>query len=240
MACIRCFISRDGTDWGVAWEGGAGASLSGSNGQLPIGTGSGVTWATLTAGNGLAVTNGAGSITVGETPLAGSAAEFRLPDKVPYRNGVDSTDNMADSADGCKFLRFTVPHSRTTTKVSFRVGTAGVTGAVGIYNGATLAKIRSVDSISLAAGAANNTQTYTSLTWDSGAEYIVVWSASSTTPTLLSTAALTAGQNSFWNVGSVQFGTCTALSSSGVMPATLTGMTAITGSDAVPFFTFHN
>ena len=44
--------------------GGTGLTATPTNGQLPIGNGTGYTLATLTAGTGIAVTNGAGSITV--------------------------------------------------------------------------------------------------------------------------------------------------------------------------------
>ena len=45
--------------------GGTGLTATPSNGQLPIGNGTGYTLATLTAGSGISVTNGSGSITVG-------------------------------------------------------------------------------------------------------------------------------------------------------------------------------
>ena len=54
----------------IAWKvvpvsaGGTGLTATPTNGQLPIGNGTGYTLATLTAGTGIAVTNGAGSITV--------------------------------------------------------------------------------------------------------------------------------------------------------------------------------
>jgi hypothetical protein len=44
--------------------GGTGLTATPTNGQLPIGNGTGYTLAALTAGTGIAVTNGAGSITV--------------------------------------------------------------------------------------------------------------------------------------------------------------------------------
>lgn len=48
-------------------QGGTGLTGTPSNGQLPIGNGSGYTLGTLTAGAGLSVTNGSGSITVAST-----------------------------------------------------------------------------------------------------------------------------------------------------------------------------
>jgi hypothetical protein len=48
---------------GVA-EGGTGLDTTPTNGQLPIGNGSGFSFSTLTAGTGITITNGAGSITI--------------------------------------------------------------------------------------------------------------------------------------------------------------------------------
>lgn len=50
-----------------ASQGGTGVSAAPTNGQLLIGNGSGYTLATLTAGAGIAVTNGAGSVTIAGT-----------------------------------------------------------------------------------------------------------------------------------------------------------------------------
>jgi hypothetical protein len=43
-----------------------------TNGQLNIGNGTGFTRATLTAGSGISITNGTGSITIASTLLAGA------------------------------------------------------------------------------------------------------------------------------------------------------------------------
>jgi hypothetical protein len=45
-------------------QGGTGLTASPTNGQLPIGNGSGYTLAALTAGSGISITNGAGSISI--------------------------------------------------------------------------------------------------------------------------------------------------------------------------------
>ena len=48
-------------------NGGTNLSATPANGQLPIGNGSGYALATLTAGTGIGITNGAGTITIGVT-----------------------------------------------------------------------------------------------------------------------------------------------------------------------------
>jgi hypothetical protein len=52
-------------------EGGTGLSATPSNGQIPIGNGSGYTLAGITAGSGITVTPGAGSITIAATAGGG-------------------------------------------------------------------------------------------------------------------------------------------------------------------------
>jgi hypothetical protein len=61
------------TDIAVA-DGGTGVSTVPTNGQLLIGTGTGYSVAALTAGAGVTITNGSGSITVGIPPRAVAAS----------------------------------------------------------------------------------------------------------------------------------------------------------------------
>ncbi len=62
-------IDDGGAALGIA-QGGTGLTSTPANGQLPIGNGTNYTLATLTAGTGITVTNGAGTITLdGTTPL---------------------------------------------------------------------------------------------------------------------------------------------------------------------------
>lgn len=56
--------------------GGTGLTGTPSNGQIPIGNGSGFTAATLTAGSGISITNGAGSITIAASTSGISAQYF--------------------------------------------------------------------------------------------------------------------------------------------------------------------
>jgi len=53
-------------------QGGTGLSSTPSNGQLNIGNGTGFTRATLTAGSGISVTNGAGTVTIAATGGSGT------------------------------------------------------------------------------------------------------------------------------------------------------------------------
>ncbi len=59
-------ISLSGTALPVA-NGGTGLTATPTNGQLAIGNGTGYSLATLTAGSGISVTNGSGSITIAAT-----------------------------------------------------------------------------------------------------------------------------------------------------------------------------
>ena len=60
----------NGTAIGVAY-GGTGLTATPTNGQLPIGNGSGYSLATLTAGTNVSISNTAGGITISATPAAG-------------------------------------------------------------------------------------------------------------------------------------------------------------------------
>ena len=62
----------NGTAIGTAY-GGTGLTATPSNGQLPIGNGSGYSLATLTAGTNVSISNTAGGITISATPSAGGS-----------------------------------------------------------------------------------------------------------------------------------------------------------------------
>ena len=64
-------FTYSGTALPVA-NGGTGLTSTPANGALDIGNGTGFTRTTLTAGSGVSVTNGAGSITIASSPAAGS------------------------------------------------------------------------------------------------------------------------------------------------------------------------
>jgi hypothetical protein len=62
----------NGTAIGVAY-GGTGLTTTPTNGQLPIGNGTGYTLATLSAGTNVSISNTAGGITISATPSAGGS-----------------------------------------------------------------------------------------------------------------------------------------------------------------------
>ena len=64
----------NGTAIGTAY-GGTGLTATPSNGQLPIGNGSGYSLATLTAGTNVSISNTAGGITISATPAAGGTVQ---------------------------------------------------------------------------------------------------------------------------------------------------------------------
>lgn len=91
---------------GVA-QGGLGITTVAANGQLPIGNGTGYTAATITAGTGITVTNGAGSVTIAATttmvyPGAGIAvstgAAWGMSKATPTGVIVGDTDTQTLSA----------------------------------------------------------------------------------------------------------------------------------------------
>ena len=55
-----------------ASSGGTGTTSTPTNGQVAIGNGSGFTLSTLTAGSGISITNGAGSITITNSSTGGA------------------------------------------------------------------------------------------------------------------------------------------------------------------------
>jgi len=57
-------------------NGGTGLTSTPTNGQIDIGNGTGFTRTTVTAGSGISITNGAGSITIAASSTGGSAQDF--------------------------------------------------------------------------------------------------------------------------------------------------------------------
>lgn len=87
---------------GIA-RGGTGLTTIPSNGQVYIGNGTGLTLATLTAGAGTSITNGAGSITIANTlPVDNGLCEGRLT----LSSGVPVTTNDVTGATTIYFTPF--------------------------------------------------------------------------------------------------------------------------------------
>lgn len=92
--------------------GGTGLTATPTNGQLPIGNGSGYTLATLTAGTNVSISNTAGGITISATPAAGGTVQ------------------SVDVSGGTTGLTFTGGPVTVT-------GTITMGGTLGVANGGT-------------------------------------------------------------------------------------------------------
>ncbi len=106
-------------------QGGTGLTSTPTNGQLFIGNGSGYTLATITAGTGVSVTSGSGSITIAATGSASNEFSdnvFRIID-----NG-DASKAIAFEASGITTATtrtFTVPDASGTLALTTTPGTSG-------------------------------------------------------------------------------------------------------------------
>lgn len=94
--------------------GGTGLSSTPANGQLDIGNGTGFTRATLTAGSNIAITNGAGSISIATTGLSSGFSNMQV-----YTSGTNT---------------WTVPAGVTACKVTVVAGGGGGASAGGNYS----------------------------------------------------------------------------------------------------------
>lgn len=79
-------------------KGGTGLTGTPTDGQLPIGNGTGYTLATLTAGNNMQVVNAAGSITLNVTGTASGVSGTGTNNTVPRWTGGGVTSQLQDSA----------------------------------------------------------------------------------------------------------------------------------------------
>lgn len=70
-------LSYSGTALPVA-NGGTGLTATPTNGQIDIGNGTGFTRSTLTAGSGISITNGSGSVTISATGAGGSVTSVGM------------------------------------------------------------------------------------------------------------------------------------------------------------------
>jgi hypothetical protein len=79
-------------------KGGTGLTSAPSNGQLPIGNGTGYTLKTLTAGNNITVTNTSGDIRLDVVGLASGVSGAGTTDTLPRFTGGGTSSQLADSA----------------------------------------------------------------------------------------------------------------------------------------------
>ena len=104
-------------------NGGTGLTTTPTNGQLDIGNGTGFTRATLTAGSGVSIANGSGSITISATGLGGTVTSVGGTGTV---NGITLTGTVTSAGN--------LTLGGTLSGVSL---TTQVTGTLPIANGGT-------------------------------------------------------------------------------------------------------
>lgn len=230
---------------GSAWvnltgSGGGGLGDPGANGVVVRTALDTTTARTITAGssNGLSVTDGdgvSGNPTVDFSTTNTSGLGFHLPGNGGLPFVTDSSSALAGSANEVRVALFYAPGRITVD----RIGVNGVTDSAsnnagfGIYSSDGNTKICDSGAISTTSwsGAASYTLS-ASCTFGPGYFYYA-WTASSTTPTARSAAAIT----NFYaplNTGSgTVLGTAANTSSAGVLPTTLGALTD-SNSLAVP------
>lgn len=107
-------------------NGGTGLSSTPTNGQLDIGNGTGFTRATLTAGTGIGITNGAGSITISNTSsgapalnvVTGTTQTAVAGNQYVLTNAAASTLTLPASPSAGDVVWVTVGNSRTDNVVA--------------------------------------------------------------------------------------------------------------------------
>jgi len=95
-------------------NGGTGLSSTPSNGQLDIGNGTGFTRATITAGSGISVTNGAGSITIASSGGSGTVTSVATGNGLSGGT-ITSTGTLVIAAPAWLSIGSSVTGYRTTS-----------------------------------------------------------------------------------------------------------------------------
>ncbi len=151
-------------------NGGTGLSSTPANGELDIGNGTGFTRATLTAGTGISITNGAGSISIASsvtpvTSVTGTSPVVSSGGATPaisLASGYGDTQNpyasktanfvlaAPDGSAGAPTFRAIVAADIPTLNQNTTGTAANVTGTVAIANGGTgqTTKIAAFDALS--------------------------------------------------------------------------------------------
>jgi hypothetical protein len=102
-------------------NGGTGLTSTPANGALDIGNGTGFTRTTLTAGSGVSVTNGAGSITIASSPAAGSIV------KVLQTIKTDTFTTTSGSLTDITGMSVTITPSSASNKILIQYSLGQVT-----------------------------------------------------------------------------------------------------------------
>lgn len=145
-----CSLTTNVTGTLPVANGGTGLTTTPANGALDIGNGSGFTRATLTAGSGISITNGAGTISIAATGGSGTVTSVAGTGTV---NGITLTGTVTSS--GSLTLGGTLSGVSLTTQV---------TGTLPIANGGTNATTAAGALSTLGAYAATNPSGFTSNT----------------------------------------------------------------------------
>lgn len=120
-------------------SGGTGLTATPTNGQLDIGNGTGFTRAALTAGTGVSVTNGVGSVTLANTGVTSLVAGTGI--SVSGATGAVTVTNTVAPFAGISSQiftssgTFTIPSGITKLKVSVAGGGGGGTGQTSYFDG---------------------------------------------------------------------------------------------------------
>jgi len=143
-------------------QGGTGLTTTPTNGQLLIGNGTGYTLATLTAGTGITVTNGSGTITLAAT---GSTSAQTLTATVTNDESVAITKGQVVYAFSATGNRMSVKLASNTTEAtssktvgivsssSISAGGTGTVTLVGVVDGLSLGTYSDGDTVYLGATA---------------------------------------------------------------------------------------
>lgn len=129
----------------TAPQGGTGISSAPANGELLIGNGTVWQKATLTAGSGISITNGAGSITI-STSLAGVSSLNGLTGVLAFSVGTTGTDVNVTTPTASDLV-LNIPSSSAANRgvltaadwatFNGKMGGSGTSGTIPIFTGAT-------------------------------------------------------------------------------------------------------
>jgi hypothetical protein len=139
--------------WGVA-RGGTGLTAAPLNGQVLIGNGTGYTLSTLTAGSGINVTNGAGTISISAT--GGFTNPMNTPGDIIFGGAAGAPTRLAGTAG---FLKSTGAVAPTWSAVN--LATTDVTGTLPLTRGGTGATTVALARTNLGLGTLSTLNTIT-------------------------------------------------------------------------------